>query len=184
MVICRNRPARRSSLRSRRIAAERGQQQQRFGVHRTRQRADQLRSGVVRPLEIVQKDRRGAAFGDGRQGLADGLEERRAIASWGWWTELWQQQGQVRGKRSGGDWHLARGPEVGPQCLDNRAERRCATLNSQALQNAEARVGQRVMGQCGLADAGLASEQHHRALASGSLIHPGVQLLLLELSAD
>ena len=134
-------------------------------AQRIGERAEQLESGVVGPLQVVEQDHRGRTGRDRRQRAAQRLEQRGAVALRDRGPELGQQQGEMALQRAARGQRPRRSTQVAAQRAQHRAigqRRRRARRAAQRQRLARRRD---LLGQARLADPGLAGQQHQRALS-------------------
>jgi len=82
------------------VASVGAEEEERLRLERTREHGQELERGVVRPVQVVEKDRSRAAAGDRREGTPNRLEECWAIAPFRGRAELGQEKSQVRRERA------------------------------------------------------------------------------------
>ncbi len=129
---------------------------------RLRERRQHLQRGLVGPLQVVEQHERVA---EARERAAQRLEQRRAVGLRRRLAELGQQPREVGPQRPAGVQALRVRVQVRAQGRDERPVRGRAALRGGAAQDGGVRAPGQLGGEPGLARAGLAGEQHDRAVA-------------------
>ena len=132
-------------------------------AQRIGERPEQLQGGVVGPLQVVEQDHRRGAGGDRRQRAAQRLEQRRPVALGDRRPELGQQQREVPLQRAARGQRARRAAQVAAQGAQHRAVGQRRRRARRAAQRQRIARRRDLLGQAGLADPGLAGQQHERA---------------------
>jgi hypothetical protein len=158
------------------VAAVGPEQQQRLLLGRTGERRQQPEGGVVGLVQVVQEHRDRVAGGDPRQGGADGLEQRGAVAAGRGRAELGEQQRQMPRQRALDGQLAPPQTEIRPQRRHHRPVAAARLLDPDAFQDVQAGAVEHQPRQGGLAHPGLAGEQHQRTPAGPGRGHLRVEL--------
>jgi hypothetical protein len=140
------------------VAAIRADDEQRLRLERRREHGEHVERRVVGPLQVVEEDRGRALGRDGGEGRDHLVAQRRAVQA-----RHADEVGQRGGQRPIG---------------------RRAALQPGPLEHREARLVEHVAREDGLADPGLACEQHQRAAAGARPVDRGLQLRTLVVATD
>ena len=136
--------------------------QQRQLLQGGREPAQQRERRLVGPLQVVQQHERGA---DRLERAPDGLEDRRPVAARRRLAELGQQQRQVPAQRPEAVEPVRAGAQESAQDGHQRAVGSDGGAAPRAAQHEHVRPRRELLGEPGLADAGLAAQEQQRAVA-------------------
>jgi hypothetical protein len=166
------------------VAAVGADDEQRHAGRQGGQRGQHLDRGCVRPVQIVEEHERRARGRKRRERGAQSLHERRSVAAARRVAELGQQGREVRTEVR----QALRGVRFLPECraqrLDHWPVRRRAALARRGLDEHRPRVGERLARQPGLADSGLAGQQHKQAAAVDGVVDQRPQLRQRPVASD
>ncbi len=166
------------------VGAVRPQHEGRHVGERLRDARHQFQGGVVAPVQVVEHQQQGAVGRGGGQDSADRLRQRGRVGLGRRRAELGEHHRQVVPEAAGAVDHVGIGAQVGPEGLGERRVRRAAGGVRPAPQHGQARPRRKVVGEAGLADPGLAGQEHHAPGAGPRALQGLLEPPLLGVAAD